>query len=388
MASLLDSAAIISVGSTLPLWRSAFALDDWAVGGIGSVLALAIAVGSLLGGPASDRLGRVPVFAATVCLYAAGAVVLATAAGTATLLCGVLLVGLAAGADLPGSIAMVADVAPHGARGQVVALTHVLWTVGILCATTAALVASPAGLAGMRAVFWILAASAAATVVARVRISRHAGRKGPDADLADAHRPRTDAPSPVAAVVVLAVFYALYSCVANTFGSFRTYFLVVTGGATQTAATAVALVATVVGLVGTVTFSLVADSPARRRAYPLGAVLVISALALIAATGGSSLSLVLLALTVFSLGYPFVGEGPYKVWSQEIAAPGRRGTVNGVTSAIGRATAAGFALVTPTLLTWSPHGLFWILTAAAVVALAAGAMVPRLAGRASRLRPA
>jgi len=154
------------------------------------------------------------------------------------------------------------------------------------------------------------------------------------------------------------------------------YFLVVVGGASQTTATAIAFAVTVVGLVGTLIFSVIADGPWRPRVFPVGAALFIGAQLVLALSGGEPLLVALVAFTMYALAYPFVCEGLYKVWSQELVAPDLRATFQGTTIALAR-TAAAFALVTPALMSWSPAGLFWFLTAAAVVASAVGWVITR-----------
>lgn len=383
MASLLDSAAIISVGSALPLWRAGFGLDDWGVGFVSFALTLSIAVGALVGGPVSDRVGRVPVFTSTVVGYAVAAGLVALADRPAALYAGVVLLGLSSGADLPASLSMVSERAPAASRARLVALTHVLWTVGIVAATGAALVVSPFGLTGMRVVFGILGVAALLTVAARRRAARTpepAGPPGPPGspDAPPARPvPTTRTDRSLRPALLVGAFYVVYTLVANTFGSFRTYFLVVVGGASQSAATAIAFAVTLLGLAGTVVFSAVADTAWRRRAYVPGAVLLVGSQVLIAATGGEGLGLVVVALVLYSLAYPFVGESLYKVWSQELVAADLRGTVQGVTIAAARATAAGFAVVTPTLMSWSPHGLFALLALCALASSAVGFRITR-----------
>jgi inositol transporter-like SP family MFS transporter len=78
-ASVLDSAAIISVGSALPLWRERFGMGAVQVGVVSGSLTLAIAVGALAGGFVADRVGRSRVFAVTLGAYAAGAAAVALA---------------------------------------------------------------------------------------------------------------------------------------------------------------------------------------------------------------------------------------------------------------------------------------------------------------------
>ena len=391
MASLLDSAAIVSVGSALPLWRSAFALDDWRVGVVSSAMTIGIAVGALGGGRIADKHGRQRIFSLTVGLYALGAALVASAGNETHLVLGVVVLGLASGADLPASIALVADRVAPRVRGRMVALTHVMWTIGIVVATALAFAVSPFGLAGMRGVFGLLAAGALLTLAGRRRaLSRSNGEvlSGdeevvrppalPTAVNRRLHRKR---------LLLIAAFYVLYTLVANTFGSFRTYLLVVVAGADQTTATAIAFGVTVLGLGGTVVFSRIADSPWRRRVYPFAGILLVASQVTLASSGAGSVSAVLVALVLYTVAYPYVGEGLYKVWAQESASPDLRATFQGATIAAARATAALFALATPSLMAQEPALLFWLLTFFAAVAAAIGTLVTRIVARAGARSP-
>lgn len=368
-ASLLDSAAIISVGSALPLWRDELGLGSVEVGVVSAALTLAIAAGALTGGVLADRVGRSRVFAVTVGLYAVGAATVALADSLEALVVGVAVLGLGSGGDLPASIALVAERVPSSLLARTVATTHVLWTIGIVLASAAAFVVSPFGLGGMRGVFAALAVAALAALVARRGLPPvpSGTRAEPPVE-----RPVTDRAGALRALAAIAIFYGLYTLVANTFGSFRTYLLVVVGGTTQEVATAIAFGATLVGLVGTVVFSGVAGSSWRRRLYPVaGAGLVLSQV-LLALTVGQSLGLTVAALLLYALAYPYVGEGLYKVWAQETVGPASRATFQGATIAGARAVAALFALATPWLLAHDPALLFWLLAIIAAATVLVG----------------
>ena len=380
-ASLLDSAAIISVGTTLPLWRSELGLSDWAVGAISSSFTLFIALGALLGGPCADRVGRARVFSMTVGLYAVAAAILAAASSQSAVTVGAAILGFAVGADLPASLALVGERAPAALRSRMVALSHVLWTLGIVAATGLAFLVSSAGLAGMRFVFLLLGGAGVAAVVARHRVVPPHGHATALTATVPAASRCTDEPAAHAGrrrlLVLVALFYVLYTLVSSTFGTFRTYLMVVLGGASQAAATGVAFAVTLLGLAGTLAFSARADVAQRRRAYPVGAVLIVCSQALLAVDGGRSFAITVLALVVFSLGYPHVGEGLYKVWSQDLAAAASRATVQGASISLARACAAAFALVTPVLAAERPSMLFLATTLLAALAVAVGWRVVR-----------
>lgn len=377
MASLLDSSAIIAVGLGLALWRDAFDLDVWMVGATSASLTVAIAVGALVGGRLGDLLGRTRVFTATVLLYAAGAAVVAVAPTAGWLLPGLAVLGLASGADLPTSLAVLAERAPAGARGRLVASTHVLWTAGVVLTTAAGLALSGQGLGGIRVVFGVLALLALGTAFLR--------------GASISSLPVQPAPPPVTVgggllsdrafvvpLVLTGAYYTLYTLVAGTFGSFRTYLLVVVGGASQTTATAIALVTGLVGLAGTVLFALIADSAWRPRLFPAGVVGYATALVLLVLSGGTALPVVALALVVQNLSFPFVGDALYKVWTQELFTAETRSTAQGATICVARLCAGGFALVTPALVRASPTALFALLL---VLTAGVGAIGPFVARR-------
>ena len=381
MASLLDSAAIITVGTALPLWRSHLRLDDWTVGAISASFTFALAVGALLGGRAADLLGRARTFSATVAFYAIGAGSLALAQSAPAVVAGAILLGAAAGADLPASIALVAERSPAPIRGRMVASTQVMWGIGILLATFMGLTVSTFGVTGIRMAFVTLALTALGTLAARRRVMRHADQDLPAEEPAPPHPQHRTGHHRRAnrrLLALIAVFYVVYTLVSNTFGSFRTYFLVVVGDASQTTATAIGFGITILGLSGSLIFARIADGPWRGRVFPLGAASLVGAQVILAISGGEPLAAAILAFAMYALAFPYVGEGLYKVWSQEVIASDLRATFQGTTIALARTAAAAFALVTPTLLSWSASGLFWILAGAAAVASMIGWRITRL----------
>jgi inositol transporter-like SP family MFS transporter len=113
--------------------------------------------------------------------------------------------------------------------------------------------------------------------------------------------------------------------------------------------------------------------------------LLVASQALLAVTVGASLTMTCVALVLYALAYPYVGEGLYKVWAQEAAAPHQRATFQGATIAAARAAAALFALVTPALMARDPQVLFGILTAAALTSVLLGYAVIR--AEAARVSP-
>ncbi|WP_329577616.1 MFS transporter [Streptomyces sp. NBC_01361] len=387
MASFLDAGAIISVGLGLALWKEDFGLDVWTVGLLGSTLTLFIAVGALTGGRLADLLGRGRVFSLTILVYAAAALAVALAPGAGVLVAGVIVIGIAAGADLPTSIAVLSERAPAGAQGRLVAFTHVMWTAGVVFVTSLGFAVSALGTLGVRLIFATLAILAVATFAFRAFYppfraleaeadARHSA-EGIDSSHALPLRTLFRDRSLAVMMSLTALFYLFFTLVANTFGSFKTYFLVTVGDASQTFATALSFITTLVGLVGTIVFTRIADTKGRSRFFAAGVVVFASCQLLIAVTGGVVLPAMIVALVLYNIGFPFVGEALYKIWTQESFPVNARATVQGATMAVARFAASGFALVTPALIDWSPSGLYILLTIFALVSGLIGMIVIR-----------
>ncbi|MEU9191163.1 MFS transporter [Streptomyces sp. NPDC048484] len=387
MASFLDSGAIISVGLGLALWKESFGLSVWTVGVLGSALTLFIAVGALTGGRIADLVGRGRVFSLTILLYAAAALAVACAPNSAVLVAGVIVIGVAAGADLPTSIAVLTERAPDGTQGRLVAFTHVMWTAGVVVTTLLGFAVAGLGTFGIRLIFVILSVLAVATFAFR---AFYPAFRDLEAEAEERHTAGGVDPSqalPLRAlfrernfavmITTTALFYLFFTLVANTFGSFKTYFLVTVGDTSQSTATALSFLTTLIGLVGTIVFTRIADTKWRSRFFAAGVVVFTSCQLLIAITGGNVLPAMIAALVLYNIGFPFVGEALYKIWTQESFPVNARATVQGATMAVARFAAAGFALVTPALIDWSPAGLYYLLTLFALVSGTIGMLIIR-----------
>ncbi|GAB7169401.1 hypothetical protein TUA1478L_13970 [Lactiplantibacillus plantarum] len=68
LASYMDAALLVSLGVALPIWTKYLALNSWMVGLLSTMLTVAVAIGSFVGGWLSDKFGRVAVFNADIFL--------------------------------------------------------------------------------------------------------------------------------------------------------------------------------------------------------------------------------------------------------------------------------------------------------------------------------
>ncbi|PPS68452.1 MULTISPECIES: MFS transporter [Streptomyces] len=379
MASYLDAGLIVSISVNLAVYRDSYDMGVWMAGAISAIVTGCIAVGSLVGGRLADLFGRRRVYNWDIFCFAIGALVITFAPDDITLLAGVLVAGLAAGADLPTSLAVVSDAAPSWARGRLVAFTQVMWMLGITVAIFLGFALSTTGMTGARLITGQLALAALVTWAMRSRLK--------PAD-APSEKDTGTVPESIslkgvwtrAAMLPMAatfVFYVTWGLGANTFGQFGTYLLVTVSDASQSLATGINLAFIPIGVLLTFAFVRVADSPWRDRLFHVAAVVQILAFVIASLTAGA-LAGMLVFYVLYQLSNPFAGEANYKVWSQLTLPADTRGTTQGLTYALSRGVFAVAAFFTPALADHSPSVLLWTITACMTAAAFTGVFIIRV----------
>ncbi|MFC8431339.1 MFS transporter [Streptomyces sp. NPDC057253] len=385
MASYLDAALIVSIGVNLAIYRDAYDMGVWMAGAISAIVTICIAVGSLVGGRLADVFGRRRLYNLDILCYAVGAIIITLAPDDITLLVGVLLAGLAAGADLPTSLAVVSDAAPDHARGRLIAFTQVMWMLGIIVVVFAGFALSDTGMLGARLITAHLAVAALLTWHLRSRLELATG-PDPEQDRVPVGKPAEQQGvalknvwTRAALVPMLATFafYVTWGLGANTMGQFTTYLLVTVSGASQSVATGINLACLPIGLLLTLAFVRIADGPRRDRMFYVATVVQIAAFAIGTLTLGAIVGF-LVFYVLYQLSYPFAGEANYKVWSQLTLPADTRGTTQGITYAVSRGVFAGVAFVTPALLDRSPSLLLWVITGCMALSAVAGVYIVRV----------
>lgn len=385
MASYLDAALIVSIGVNLAIYRDAYDMGVWMAGAISAIVTICIAVGALVGGRLADVFGRRRLYNLDILCYALGAIVITLAPDDITLLVGVLLAGLAAGADLPTSLAVVSDASPDHARGRLIAFTQVMWMLGIIVVVFAGFALSDTGMLGARLITGHLAVAALVTWHLRSRLELATG-PDPAQDQVPTAKPAEQQGvalrnvwTRAALVPMLATFafYVTWGLGANTMGQFTTYLLVTVSGASQSVATGINLACLPIGLLLTLAFVRIADGPRRDRMFYVATVVQIAAFAIGTLTLGAIVGF-LVFYVLYQLSYPFAGEANYKVWSQLTLPADTRGTTQGITYAVSRGVFAGVAFVTPALLDRSPSLLLWVITGCMALSALAGLYIVRV----------
>ncbi|WP_329264021.1 MFS transporter [Streptomyces sp. NBC_01478] len=378
MASYLDAALIVSIAVNLAIYRDSYDMGVWMAGAISAIVTGCIAVGSLVGGRLADMFGRRRVYNLDILCYAIGAIVITLAPNDIVLFVGVLVAGLAAGADLPTSLAVVSDAAPPEGRARLVSFTQVMWVLGIVVVIFLGYVLSDTGMTGARFITGHLVVAALVTWQLRARLELP--DEQPESTAEETAAPRGIELKNVwnrAALLPMAatfVYYVTWGIGANTFGQFGTYLLVTVSGASQSLATGINLAFLPIALVLTFVFVRIADTPWRDRLFYVFTVVQVVAFCIASLTAGA-LAGMLVFFVLYQISNPFAGEASYKVWSQLTLPPDTRGTTQGLTYALSRGVFAGVAFVTPALMDYSASLLLWLITLCMAASGVAGVYV-------------
>lgn len=371
-ASYIDAAAITGFSTALVILQHQLGLAELEVGLAAASLTVSIAIGALVGGRLGDRFGRRPVFTATMVLILVAVVALIVAPSFPVVLAGAVLLGFGTGADLPVSLATIAEAATDQNRGRLLGFSNLLWVLGIVVNTVLAALVGDLGRLGAQILFAHIGIVALLVLVGRLTIpeseswiaARAERRAGIPTVRADRARIGELFRGPyLVPFAALIVFYALTNLVANTSGQFGAYIVVTFGGATVGQAALAALPAVPVAVLGYLWFMRIADGPHRFRYFQIGAVLMVLA-KLVVIVFGLNLVTYSVGALLAAVGGAFAFEGIMKVWTQESFPTLLRSTAQGTVIAVGRFAAAGLAAVTPLLLDAMGVTWFYVLLVA------------------------
>jgi inositol transporter-like SP family MFS transporter len=374
MASYMDAATIVGTGTALVLYKERLGLTPWTIGALSSILTLGMAVGAIFGGRLGDILGRRRVFTYDLVVYLVGLALLVGAVSPWMLFAGVALAGLSMGADIPTSLALVAEEAPADQRGKLVAFSQILWSCGGFAAYLIAYLVSDGGSIGARLIYGhvLLVALVVLVLRSRLRESREWLDERERQALVPTERVREDSWRTLlhrpllVALIALGLFYAIGNLVANTFGQFQTYLFTEVAGSTVSTATLVGMCAYPLAFVAVWFFMRYVEGPGRMVLFTVGILLMACGIGANLVFGVSTTTLILLKLCI-TVGSGLAGEVIFKVWAQEFFPTLIRGTAQGVAIAFTRFAAAGFALVTPAIAAVSPAALMSVLLTAVLV---------------------
>ncbi len=355
MASYLDAGSIVALGAGLAILQKEFGLTDGAVGVLAAIgpNALGCALGAFLGGWLGDKLGRKRIYQYDLMVYAFGILLIALAVNATMLFAGTFIVGVAVGADVPTSLALVGEFAPAKARGKLLGFTQVAWCLGPVVVLWMALALAPWGLLGIRIVFLHLFVVAIVTWALRRGLAESArwqeaakSAKGALGSMAELFRG-----SNLKALVWTATIYLFWNIAAGTAGIFNPYIISTLHAGGQAMSVGLSSANFAVTMIVTVTvFMKYADRDFRTRRviWGVGAIMQVLAYGLFLVFPFTIVSVVA-NIVLFAVGSALAGEAFYKVFSQELFPTRLRGTAQGFTFGVARTFLGIWSFFVPVL---------------------------------------
>ncbi|HUO09293.1 MAG TPA: MFS transporter [Phycisphaerae bacterium] len=371
MASYLDAGSIVALGAGLAAFRMAFGLNEGAVGALQAVgpNAIGCAVGAFIGGWLGDKLGRKRIYQWDLLVYAAGILCVALAVHPAMLFIGTFVVGVAVGADVPTSLALVGEFAPSKARGKLLGFTQVAWCLGPSAVLWLAMAVAPLdtpemarkigiSILGIRILFLHLFLVAMITWALRRGLAESARWKAAAAVSKDQVK-ALFSPANFRAMLWTGTIYLFWNLAAGTVGAFGAYFNhILLGGknvsetTTQIVSTGITSLSFFLTLLGTVfLFMRFSDRSfaARKWLWGAGALLQITAWGMLMFVP-FTITTILINTLLWGVGAALAGEAFYKVFSQELFPTMHRGTAQGITFGVARTLLGIWSFIAPTLI--------------------------------------
>jgi MFS transporter, SP family, inositol transporter len=408
MASYIDAGSIVALAAGLALWEQYLGLSSTTLGLLAALgpNAFGAAIGALIGGRLGDLFGRKRIYQYDLLVYAFGTLLIVFSVNLPMLLIGTFIVGVAVGADVPTSLALIGEFSPSRARGRLMGLSQVAWSLGPIVVFVLAFVLTPLDLLGNRIVFahlfvvaivtWALrrgmvesaiwtAASGAGETEPTTDPEAQPEEAGVPADPLAASRLRNLLLGPtMAAMVFTATVYLFWNLAAGTFGVFSPYILKTLGTQSQAASVALSCAGFVVTLVVVVLifmpFSDRSDR-SRRIMWSVGAVLNVASVAQLLIFPFNTVSAIALVV-LFGTGAAIAGEPFYKTWSQEVFPTMLRTTAQGLTFGVARLFLGIWSFFVPALASLSIRPVALILMIFLLISGVVGfVFMPNTAGR-------
>jgi MFS transporter, SP family, inositol transporter len=409
MASYLDAGSIVALGVGLALWQEYLHMSSTTVGLLAALgpNAIGAALGALIGGRLGDLFGRKRIYQYDLLVYAFGILLMTFSVNLPMLMIGTFIVGVAVGADVPTSLALIGEFSPSKARGRLMGLSQVAWSLGPIVVFVLAFALSSYDLLGSRIVLAHLFVVAIVTWVLRrgmVESARWTAASGAaEAErTSDPEAQPEEAPVPadplaasrlrglfsgptLAAIVFTTVVYLFWNLAAGTFGVFLPYILKTLGAQSQAASVALSCAGFVLTVLGVVLvfmpFSDRSDS-ARRLMWGVGSVMQIGAFAL-ALIFPFTTPVAIALIVFFGFGGALAGEPFYKTWSQELFPTMLRTTAQGLTFGVARLCLGVWSFFVPVLAELSIKPVALILMIFLIISGVVGFFfMPNTAGKA------
>jgi inositol transporter-like SP family MFS transporter len=355
MASYLDAGSIVALSAGLSLFQTQLGLSSGAVGALAAIgpNAIGAALGSVFGGRLGDRLGRKRIYQWDLLVYGLGVLCIAFGFNAPMLFIGTFVVGVAVGADVPTSLALVGELSPAKARGKLVGLTQIAWNLGPVIVLSLALVLSPLGMLGIRIVFFHLFVIAIVTWALRKGIAESARwtaaagkRVATSTKLRNLFNGKN-----LRALFWTGTIYLTWNLAAGTNGIFTPYMVKTLHAGSQAVSVALSGAGFLIGIIAVATlFMRYSDRgfTTRRLMWGSGAVMQVVAFGLFLVLP-FTVPVIIANIVLFGVGQALAGEAFYKVFSQELFPTLLRGTAQGFTFGAARLALGIWSIFVPAL---------------------------------------
>jgi MFS transporter, SP family, inositol transporter len=406
MASYLDAGSIVALGTGLALWQEQLGLSSSAVGALAAIgpNAIGAAIGAFVGGRLGDLLGRKRIYQYDLLVYAVGILLIALAVNAPMLFIGTVIVGVAVGADVPTSLALVGEFAPDRARGKLMGLTQVAWSLGPIVVLVLAFALAPLGLLGTRIVFaqlfvvalvtWYLrrglVESARWTAASGAAPAERTSEPSEQPELAPIpHHVRSNlrsllSRSNLGALAFTGIVYVFWNTAAGTGGIFFPYIVKTLGAQSQAASVGLQCVGFVLSMLTVFLIFMPFNDRGdgiRRLMFGVGAVMAVAGWA-VWIIFPLTIPVIIANIALFSIGGTLAGEPFYKTWSQELFPTLLRGTAQGITFGVARVVLGIWSFFLPTLAATGIKPAASILTVFLIISGAVGFFfMPNTAGK-------
>ncbi len=378
MASYIDSCALIGSGIALVIYQHSIGTTRTQISLLSFALILCIATGAFIGGRLGDKYGRRSVFIVTMAMIVVGAALLTLMTAFPWLLIGTIFVGLGAGADLPVSLASVAETATNENRGKLLGLSQIMWILGMFGAIVCSSFVGDMGRIGGQIMYGQVGVIAFITMILRLGIPESEKWKtahtqhlsgantiqAKRASIKDLLKPPFLKP-----FIVLLLFYSFTNLGANTNGQFGTYMWVNVVGTGVAFASRISLIGFVISIFWSYWFMCISDTPKRFTYFQIGAVALVL-MFLVPGIFGFSILTLLISHLLGGVGLGFAFEAIMKLWTQESFPTLIRTTAQGAIITMARIPAALLALFTPQMMDFAPRTLYFLLAGVSFVGLA------------------
>ncbi|QPP10175.1 MFS transporter [Streptomyces bathyalis] len=357
MASYIDAGSIVALSAGFALFQSELGLSSSAVGALAAIgpNAIGCALGAFIGGRLGDKLGRKRIYKYDLLVYAAGALLIALSFNAPMLFIGTFIVGVAVGADVPASLALVGEFSPAKARGKLLGFTQVAWNAGPLIVLLLAFALAPLELLGIRIVFLHLVVVAIVTWAMRQGLTESprwqqasASRTTSRHELRSLFRGAN-----LQALLWTLSIYTFWNLAAGTKGTFNPYIIKSLNAGSQAVSVGLTALGFFLGMVATVVlFMRLADRShaTRKRMWGIGASMEIIAFAIYLFLP-FNIPVIIGNLVFWAVGAALAGEAMYKVFSQELFPTILRGTAQGLTFGTARVVLGIWSFFVPVLAT-------------------------------------